>query len=89
MGVDASYRSSFYADASASKFLRIDGYTLVNLRAGFASNHGWEVFVLLRNALDQNTLLLLTPQSGNSGLISGQTGDPRNVQLTARYHLGN
>ena len=88
-GVDASYRSSFYADASASKFLRIDGYTLVNLRAGFASNRGWEVFVLLRNALDQNTLQLLTPQSGNSGLISGQTGDPRNVQLTARYHLGN
>ena len=41
------------------------------------------------SVLDTDYLQLLTPQSGNSGLISGQTGDPRSVQLTARYHLGN
>jgi iron complex outermembrane receptor protein len=30
-------------------------------------------------------MTLLTPQSGNSGLISGVPGDPRTVQVTARY----
>ncbi|AYJ87574.1 TonB-dependent receptor [Sphingomonas paeninsulae] len=88
VGVDANYRSSFYADSSDSKYLRIDAYTLVNLRVGYASNKGWEVFALVRNLFDKNYLQLLTPQTGNSGLVSGLPGDPRTFQVTARYRFG-
>ncbi len=88
VGLDATYRSSYFADASVSKYLLIDGYTTYNLRAGFASDAGWEVFVLVRNLFDRDYLQLLTPQSGNSGLVSGLPGDPRSVQLTARYAFG-
>ena len=86
-GIDASYRSSFFADASVSKYLRIDGYTLVNARLGFASARGWEVFGLVRNVFDKKYATLLTPQSGNSGYYSGVPGDPRTVQITARYRF--
>ena len=88
VGLDATYRSSYFADASVSKYLVIDGYTTYNLRAGFASDAGWEVFVLVRNLFEKEYLQLLTPQSGNSGLVSGLPGDPRSVQLTARYAFG-
>jgi iron complex outermembrane recepter protein len=88
-GVDASYRSSYFADASVSKYLRIDGYTLINARLGFASAKGWEVFALVRNLFDTKYATLLTPQSGNSGAFSGVPGDPRTFQVTARYRFGD
>ncbi|MDB5701663.1 MAG: TonB-dependent receptor [Sphingomonadales bacterium] len=88
IGVDANYRSSFYADSSDSKYLKIDGYALVNARIGYASDKGWEVFALVRNVLNKNYLQLLTPQTGNSGLVSGLPGDPRTFQVTARYRFG-
>ena len=84
-GVDANYRSSFDGDPSDSIYTRIDGYTLVNARIGFASTRGWEAFVLVRNLFDKNYLLLTTVQTGNSGLVTGIPGDKRTVQLTARY----
>ena len=88
-GVDASYRSSYFADASASDYLRIGGYTLVNTRIGFTSDKRWEVFALVRNVFNTKYATLLTPQSGNSGLYSGVPDDPRTVQLTVRYRLGD
>jgi len=88
VGVDASYRSSFFADASASRYLRIDGYSLINARIGFAATKGWEIFGLVRNVFDKDYATLLTPQSGNSGYYSGVPGDPRTFQLTARYRFG-
>ena len=87
-GVDATYRSRYFADASSSKYLVISDYTVVNLRVGFASNAGWEVFGLVRNLFDKDYMQLLTPQSGNSGLVSGLPGDPRSYQLTVRYSFG-
>jgi iron complex outermembrane recepter protein len=86
-GIDGSYRSAYFADASDSAYLRIPGYTLFNLRTGFRSDKGWEMFVLAKNVFDKNHLTLLTPQSGNSGLISGVPGDSRTVHLTARFQF--
>jgi iron complex outermembrane recepter protein len=87
VGIDANARSAYFADASNSQFLRIKGYTLVNLRAGYESDNGWEVFASIRNLFDKDYLTLLTPQTGNSGYISGVPGDPRTVQVTARYRF--
>jgi iron complex outermembrane receptor protein len=85
VGLDGNYRSAFFADASDSQYLRIKGYALANLRIGFASDKGWEVFGLVRNLFNTHYLTLLTPQSGNSGFISGVPGDPRTAQVTARF----
>lgn len=89
IGLDANYRSHYFGDASASKYLVISGYSVFNLRLGFASHAGWEVFGLVRNLFDKDYMQLLTPQSGNSGLISGLPGDPRGYQLTVRYSFGS
>ncbi|MBI1186340.1 MAG: TonB-dependent receptor plug domain-containing protein [Alphaproteobacteria bacterium] len=84
VGVDASYRSDFYSDASDSRYALIDGYTLVNLRAGFESEGGWEAFAWVKNAFDEPYLQFVSVQSGNSGLILGNPGDPRTIGATLR-----
>ncbi|QTC91965.1 TonB-dependent receptor [Brevundimonas goettingensis] len=83
-GADANYRSTYNADASVSKYTEIEGYTVLNLRAGFRADNGWEAFVWVRNALDEDYLQLLTVQAGNSGLVLGTPGDPRTFGLTLR-----
>lgn len=88
VGIDANYRSSFNGDATDSVYTRIGGYALVNARIGFAAAKGWEVFALVRNVFDKNYLLLVTPQAGSTGFISGTPGDPRTFQVTARYRFG-
>jgi iron complex outermembrane recepter protein len=87
LGIDGNYRAAYFADASDSAYLRVPGYALFNVRAGFRADKNWEVFALVRNIFDKDYLSLLTPQSGNSGLISGVPGDPRTVQLTARFQF--
>jgi iron complex outermembrane receptor protein len=84
VGVDASYRSAFYSDASDSKYLKIEGYGLVNLRAGYIFANGWEAFVFVKNLFDQNYFQYLQPQTGNSGEVVGLLGDPRTVGITVR-----
>lgn len=83
-GVDASFRSAYFADASASRYTRLKGYELVNLRAGFKADAGWEAFVAVRNAFDEEYVQNVTVVSGNSGLVVGTPGDPRTVSLTLR-----
>jgi iron complex outermembrane receptor protein len=84
LGIDASYRSSAYSDASDSKYLKIDGYSLINLRAGYIFGSGWEVFAWAKNLFDQHYFQYLQPQTGNSGEIVGLLGDPRTVGVTLR-----
>jgi iron complex outermembrane recepter protein len=86
--VDTSYRSEFSSSPSASRYMMVDGYGLVNLRAGYRWNDGWSLFVWSRNLLDEQYFELLSAQPGNSGLIVGLPGDPRTVGLTLRMALG-
>ncbi|MET4684375.1 TonB-dependent receptor [Brevundimonas faecalis] len=83
-GADASYRSTYNSDASVSRYTEIEGYALLNLRAGFRADNGWEAFVWIKNALDQDYLQFVSVQSGNSGLVIGNPGDPRTLGLTLR-----
>jgi len=84
LGAEASRRSSFSSNASSSEFLRVDGYTVMNLRGGFRSDSGWEIFVWARNAFDTEYFEFLSPQPGNSGLVGGQLGDPRTFGVTLK-----
>jgi iron complex outermembrane receptor protein len=85
--VDTSYRSEFSSSPSASRYMTVDGYGLINARAGFRWRDGWSVFIWSRNLFDQEYFEFLTAQPGNSGLIVGLPGDPRTVGVTVRMNL--
>jgi iron complex outermembrane receptor protein len=87
VGVDASYRSSMYSDASDSRYLVIKGYSLINLRAGLITSGGWEFSVWAKNVLDQHYFQYMSAQPGNSGAIFALLGDPRTFGITARVRF--
>jgi iron complex outermembrane receptor protein len=81
---DWNYRSGYNADTTNSQYTRIGGYSVVNASVGYRSDSGWEMAVFARNLFDEDYVTALTVQSGNSGLILGQAGDPRIIGLTLR-----
>ena len=82
LGYDGSYRSTFSSNPSRSAYTDIDGYALSNFRVGFKAKDSWNVFGWLRNAFDANYYEVLALQSGSTGLVVGQPGDPRTYGLT-------
>jgi iron complex outermembrane receptor protein len=62
----------------------VAGYALSNFRIGFRADNGWEVSTWLRNAFDTHYFELLATQSGSTGMIVGQLGDPRTYGVTVR-----
>ncbi len=81
-GVDGSYRSKFSSNPSRSRYTDIAGYALTNFRVGYRKDGDWNVFGWLRNAFDTDYYEVLATQSGSTGLIVGQPGDPRTYGLT-------
>ncbi|MBY0520551.1 MAG: TonB-dependent receptor, partial [Sphingomonas sp.] len=82
LGFDGSYRSRFSANPSPSIYTNIDGYALTNFRLGFKARDRLNVFAWVRNAFDTNYYDVLALQSGNTGLVVGQPGDPRTFGFT-------
>jgi iron complex outermembrane receptor protein len=76
VGYDGSYRSKFSSNPSRSIYTDIGGYSLSNFRAGYRTDK-WNLYGWVRNAFDQHYFELLSTQSGSTGLIVGQPGDPR------------
>ena len=85
--MDSSYRSNFSSSASASQYLVIDEYALINTRVGFRWADGWSVSLWSRNLLDKDYFELLSAAPGNSGLFVGLPGEPRTVGVTLRMRL--
>ena len=83
--VDAYYRSSFSSSPSPSKYLNVDGYALLNARAGFRAPLGLTLFVWSRNLLNKDYFEQLLPAAGNAGHYAGVLGDPRTYGITLRY----
>jgi iron complex outermembrane recepter protein len=82
---DVYYRSSFSSSPSPSKYLNIDGYALLNARAGFRAPLGLTAFLWVRNLLDKDYFEQLLPAAGNAGHYAGVLGDPRTYGITLRY----
>ena len=80
--LDTSYRSSFSSSATASRYLVVDSYALLNARVGFRWADGWTVSLWSRNLLNKDYFELLTAAPGNTGLYVGQPGDCRTVGVT-------
>jgi iron complex outermembrane receptor protein len=85
--LDTSYRSSFSSSPSASRYLVVDGYSLLNARVGFRWTDGWSVSLWSRNLLDKDYFELLSAAPGNTGLYVGQPGDGRTIGVTLRMAL--
>ena len=81
---DTSYRSSFSSSSSASTYMVVDGYALLNARIGFRAADSWTLSVWSRNLLDKEYFDLLSAAPGNTGLYVGQPGDGRTVGVTMR-----
>jgi iron complex outermembrane recepter protein len=81
IGYEGSWRSRFSSNPSPSAYTWIEGYSISNLRVGWRRDdlniYGW-----VRNLLDKDYFELLSVQSGSTGLIVGQPGDPRTYGLT-------
>lgn len=85
IGFDTYYRSEFSSSPSPSKFLNIDGYALLNARAGFRVSSGLSVSLWGRNLLNKDYFEQLLPAGGNAGHYAGVLGDPRTFGVTLRY----
>ncbi|MCJ2177242.1 TonB-dependent receptor [Novosphingobium album (ex Hu et al. 2023)] len=82
---DVSAKSRQYGDGSDSAYLIMPGYALVNASIGYRTG-AWEVALFARNLFDRNYLENVTAQTGNSGLILANPGEPRVVGVTLRLH---
>ncbi|BBC74091.1 TonB-dependent receptor [Altererythrobacter sp. B11] len=85
--MDGSSRSRWSSSPTPSDYMWVDGFTLINLRAGYRADAGWEAFGWVRNAFDTETFDFLTAQSGSTGLIVGQPADPRSYGITLSAHF--
>jgi iron complex outermembrane receptor protein len=85
LAVETFHRSSFSSSPSPSRFLNIDGYSLVNARVGFRASEGLSLFVWSRNLLNQNYFEQLLPAAGNAGHYAAVLGDQRTFGVTLRY----
>lgn len=81
---DGTYRSEFSSNPSRSAYTDIDGYSIENFRLGYRSDRGWDVYAWARNAFDEEYFDFLGTQSGSTGMIYGQPGDPRTYGLTLK-----
>jgi iron complex outermembrane receptor protein len=82
LGYDASYRSRFSSNPSPSIYTFVGGYSLHNFRLGYKADGSWNIFGWVRNAFDARYFDVLATQSGSTGLIVGQPGDPRTFGVT-------
>jgi iron complex outermembrane receptor protein len=84
---DTSARTGYNSDAAGSRYTQIADFSVTNASLGYRFDTGVEVALFARNLFDTGYVTALTIQTGNSGLILGQPGDPRLVGMTLRARL--
>lgn len=87
LALDVYSRSSFSSSASPSKYLNIDGYSLLNARIGFRATNGFSILFWSRNATNTNYFEQLLPAAGSAGQYGAVLGDQRSFGTTLRFSL--
>jgi iron complex outermembrane recepter protein len=85
VGTDLFLRSKFSSSPSPSQYLNIDGYSLLNARAGFRASNGISIFAWGRNLANTNYYEQLLAAPGSAGHYAGIIGDPRTYGITLRF----
>jgi iron complex outermembrane receptor protein len=85
-GFDVYYRDDFSSSPSPSRYLNVEGYSLLNFRVGFKADR-WSGYLWTRNALDEEYFeqLLAAPAGNGAGHYGAVLGDPRTYGVTVRY----
>ncbi len=83
-GLDYYHRSEFSSSSTPSKYLWIDGYSIVNARVGFRASK-WSGYLWARNLTDTDYIEQLLVAGGNAGQYAAVLGDPRTYGVTVRY----
>jgi iron complex outermembrane receptor protein len=83
-GLDYYHRSEFSSSPTPSKYLWIDGYSIVNARVGFRATK-WSGFLWARNLTDTDYIEQLLVAGGNAGQYAAVLGDPKTYGVTVRY----
>ena len=87
IAIDDYFRSAFSSSPSPSKYLNIEGYSLLNARLGFRAAKGVSISIWGRNVLDKNYFEQLLPAGGNAGQYAAVLGDQRTYGITLRHSL--
>jgi iron complex outermembrane receptor protein len=83
LGIDETYRSSYFSHTSLSIYSRVPSYDVTNVRLGLRTDDGrWDVQVWARNVFDRNYKISQVPLVFNSGALSALLGDPRTIGVT-------
>src|SRR5690606_11109950 len=85
LAIDSYYRSDFSSSPTPSKYANVDGYALLNARAGFRASEGLSLFVWSRNVTNTDYFEQLLPAAGTAGHYAGVLGDPRTYGITVSY----
>jgi iron complex outermembrane receptor protein len=80
-------RSEFSSSPSASKYLIVDGYAILNGRLGFRVSKGLSVHIWGRNLFNKDYYEQLLPAGGNSGQYAGVLGEQRMYGISFKYSL--
>ena len=83
--LDTNTRDGYNSDTSGSRYTVIEGFSVTNLAVGYRFARGWQIEAFARNLFDEEYVTALTIQTGNSGLILGQAGEPRTVGVAFRF----
>ena len=87
VGLDAYSRSEFSSSPSASKYLIVPGYSILNGRLGFRVAEGLSAHIWGRNLFNKDYFEQLLPAGGNAGHYAGVLGDQRTYGITLKYTL--
>jgi iron complex outermembrane recepter protein len=87
LAIDSYHRSEFSSSPSPSRYLVVDGYSLVNARLGFRVADRFSVYVWGRNIFDKDYFEQLLPGAGNAGHYAGVLGDQRTYGVTLRFSI--
>ena len=88
VGANLNGRSAANAALGQNAILRVDGYTLLDLRAGIGSaDDRWKVSVWGRNLTDDAYITTLFPAVAQAGSLSGYRNQPRTygVEATMKF----
>lgn len=87
VGLDAYSRSEFSSSPSASKYLIVPGYSILNGRLGFRVAEGLSAHIWGRNLFNKDYFEQLLPAGGNAGHYAGVLGDQSTYGITLKYTL--
>jgi iron complex outermembrane receptor protein len=87
LGLDYTYRSTLFSNATDSIYSKLPGLSLLNVRGGVRSQDGkWDFYLWAKNVTNVYYATFISAGVGNTGALDAGLGDPRTYGVTLRFH---